>query len=109
MARTVIRILTLAAIGLAGCQTQDQVLDNEQGLATQVALKRGRFELGCPTAQATVLSRNMLQPVLWNGIERSEYTVGVAGCGKRLTYIAVCQIGSPSCLAVASRGDAPLQ
>jgi len=109
MIRPTIRILALAAIGLAGCQTQSQVLDNEQGMATQVALNRGRFELGCPTAQATLLSRNMLQPVLWNGIERAEYTVGVAGCGKRLTYVAVCQIGSPSCLAVASRGDAPLQ
>jgi len=49
------------------------------------------------------LSSNVLQPVLWGGQERAEYTVGVSGCGKRATYVVVCALGSPSCFAAASR------
>ena len=58
------------------------------------ALRRGQFELGCPTASGTILSRNVLQPVLWGGVERAEYTIGVQGCGKRATYISVCPVAS---------------
>jgi hypothetical protein len=92
-----------AAAILSGCQSDQQVLAGEQGNAVQVATNRGRFEMGCPQAQGMVLSQNLLQPVAWGGMERAEYTVGVEGCGQRRTYIVVCQIGSPSCFAAASR------
>ena len=93
----------LAALFVAGCQTQAQILQSEQGVATQVAVNRGRFELGCPQASGTILSSNLLQPVLWGGQERAEYTVGVEGCGQRKTYIVVCQLGSVSCFAAAGQ------
>jgi hypothetical protein len=32
----------------------------------------------------------MIQPVVFGGIERAEYTIGVEGCGKRSVYMAVC-------------------
>lgn len=46
---------------------------------------------------------NLLQPVVWGGLERAEYTVGVEGCGQRKTYIVVCQLGSISCFAAAGQ------
>lgn len=93
----------LAALIVSGCQTQEQILQSEQGVATQVAVNRGRFELQCPQATGTILSSNVLQPVVWGGQERAEYTVGVAGCGQRKTYIVICQLGSISCFAAAGQ------
>jgi hypothetical protein len=96
-------LTVLAASLVAGCQSDQQVLAGEQGSAVQVATNRGRFEMGCPQAQGMVLSQNLLQPMAWGGMERAEYTVGVEGCGQRRTYVVICQIGSPSCFAAASR------
>lgn len=94
-------------VGLAGCQTPTQTLDAESNAAQQTALARGQFDLSCPNATATVLSRNLVNPVLngpmMNGVQRAEYTVGVSGCGQKAVYISVCQIGSVSCIAAASR------
>lgn len=95
--------LGIAAVVLAGCQTDAQILAAERTTALQAALRRGQFEMGCPQATGTVLSATMLQPVVWGGIERAEYTVGVEGCGLRKTYIVVCQLGSSACFAVAAR------
>jgi hypothetical protein len=96
-------LVPLAALIVSGCQTQEQILQSDQGVATEVAVNRGRFELGCPQAMGTILSSNVLQPVVWGGQERAEYTVGVEGCGQRKTYIVVCQLGSISCFAAAGR------
>jgi hypothetical protein len=101
----------MAALGtamvLAGCVTPAQFLDSKQGMATQYALARGQFEMSCPTAQASVLSREVVQPPMrgpWvGGVQRAEYTIGVAGCDRRTTYVVVCALGSPSCFAAASR------
>ena len=92
-------------ITLAGCQSQGQILASEEGVATQTAVRRGQFELGCPEATGSILSSNMLQPVLWGGEERAEYTIGVSGCGKRAVYVVVCPMGSTGCFAGAARGN----
>ena len=93
----------LAALIVTGCQTPAQTLQSDAGVATQVAVNRGRFELSCPQATGTILSSNLLQPVVWGGMERAEYTVGVAGCGQKKTYIVVCQVGSISCFAASGQ------
>lgn len=95
--------LCLACVAVAGCQTDAQLLDSERAAALQAALRRGQFEMGCPQATGTLLSATMLQPLVWGGLERAEYTVGVEGCGLRRTYIVVCQLGSQACFAVAGR------
>lgn len=103
-----IRVAFAAIVGLsilAGCQSQGQILAGDEDTATQAALRRGQFELNCPDAKASVLSSNMLQPILWRGVERAEYTVGVSGCGKRLTYIVICPLDSSNCFAGAARGN----
>jgi hypothetical protein len=85
----VLGLITVLTI-LAGCQTQQQTIASAQETATQTALKRGQFELSCPEATATVLSNEMVQPILWGGRERVEYSIGVSGCGKKATYIVIC-------------------
>ena len=80
-----------AVVGIAaGCASQQQQLAQRQDGAVQTALQRGRFDLNCPAATATVLSQDYIQPAIqgpWvNGLTRLEYTVGVAGCNQRTTY-----------------------
>jgi len=93
--------LTLAA---SGCVSQAQFLNNMQPAAIQNAEARGRFELNCPNATATVLSREVVQPVLQGpfvggGLQRAEYTVGVAGCGARKTFVVICPEEGDGCFA----------
>ena len=97
------------ALALPGCQSSQQSLANEQDTALQTAVKRGQFELNCPSATGTVLSSDMLQPVLWRGTERAEYQIGVAGCGRRASYVVVCPMDSDGCVAGAARDNATVQ
>jgi hypothetical protein len=93
-----------------GCESQQQMVDQMQPNAVQVAQKRGQFELNCPAATAEVLSKEMIQtpaPTLrYSPPERAEYTVGVSGCGKRATYLVVCAQGGTGCVAGAGRNAA---
>ena len=87
----------------AGCASQQQQLAARQEGAVQTALQRGRFDLNCPAATATVLSQDYIQPAIqgpWvSGLTRVEYTVGVAGCNQRTTYVVICQEGTETCFA----------
>ena len=88
---------------LGGCQSQQQMVDEMQADATQVAKQRGKFELNCPTATAEVLSKEMIQSEVvnprWAPPQRAQYTVGVAGCDKRATYLVVCAEGGTGCVS----------
>jgi type II secretory pathway pseudopilin PulG len=96
-------LFAAAATLAAGCATQQQVLAQRQSGAVDTALQRGRFDLNCPSATATVLSQDYIQPAVqgpWvNGLTRVEYTVGVAGCNQRTTYVVICQEGTDTCFA----------
>ena len=101
-------ILLLAAGLAAGCTSDQQYLEQGQSEAMAIALDRGRFELNCPAATASVLSQELVQPpvVGWRTIPiaRSEYTVGVEGCGRRATYVVVCPQGGGGCFAAEGGG-----
>lgn len=103
------RLLALCAMvqSAAGCASQQQQLAQRQPAAMQAALQRGRFDLNCPAATATVLSQDYIQPAIqgpWvNGLNRVEYTVGVAGCDQRTTYVVICQEGTETCFAANPR------
>jgi hypothetical protein len=106
-------IRVLGALALAvifcGCQSQQQMVDEMQADATQVAKQRGRFELNCPTATASVLSKEMIQSEIvnprWAPPQRAEYTVGVSGCNKRATYLVICAEGGTGCIAGGARNE----
>ena len=96
-------LIALIAVISTGCATQQQFLQSKQDMAVQAALNRGRFEMNCQEATPVVISREVVQPALqgpWvNGIQRAEYTIGVTGCGKRMTFIVVCPDGGEGCFA----------
>ena len=91
----------------AGCVTQQQQLNARQPTAIDTALQRGRFDLNCPSATATVLSQDYIQPAIqgpWvGGLNRVEYTIGVAGCNQRTSYVVICQEGTDTCFAAQPR------
>jgi len=107
------RYVFLALVGLfatAGCQTQEQMVQGQQGMAVQTAVNRARFDMNCSSATGQVLSTNVSQPAIQGtfrsayGVQRFEYTVGVTGCGQRRTYIVVCpQGGGGGCFAAPGR------
>ena len=101
--RGVGQVAIAVALAAAGCQTQQQFLDQSQGMAMQTAVSRGQFELNCPQATGVVISREVVQPVLqgpWvQGIQRAEYTIGVEGCGERKTFVVICPEGGGGCFA----------
>src|SRR2546426_3214931 len=70
--------LFAAVLSTSGCATQQHQLQARQEGAVQSALQRGRFDLNCPAATATVLSRDYIQPAVrgpWvSGMTRVEYT-----------------------------------
>jgi len=95
----VLGAVALAAV-FCGCQSQQQMVD-------EMAKQRGRFELNCPTATASVLSKEMIQSEIvnprWAPPQRAEYTVGVSGCNKRATYLVVCAEGGTGCIAAGAQ------
>ena len=100
-----IALSVLAFMSASSCATQQQTLDQRQGSATQTALERAKFEMNCPSANATVLSQDFIQPAIqgpWvNGLQRVEYTVGVEGCNQRKVYVILCQVGTDTCFAAS--------
>jgi len=97
------RLAIVTALAAAGCVSQSQFLENKQGMAMQTAVSRGQFELNCPAATGTVLSKEVVQPALQGpvvgGLQRAEFTVGVSGCGKRTTFVVICPEEGDGCFA----------
>jgi hypothetical protein len=106
--KTFTLLALVGALSTVGCQTQQQMVQSQQGMAVQTALNRARFEMNCQSATGTVLSTNVSQPAIQGrfasayGVQRIEYTVGVTGCGNRRTYIVVCPEGG-GCFAAPGR------
>ena len=90
---------------LCGCASGPPFIDQMQPTAVEMAQRRGAFELACPAATAEMLSRETVAPIsIRFGYDRAEYTVGVSGCGKRVSYIVICpDNGGKSCFAGGSR------
>jgi hypothetical protein len=95
----------MALAGLAGCQTNQQFLEQNQAAAMQATMARAAFDLNCPNAQPTLISSKVSQPVTAFGYERTEYTIGVRGCGKQAVYITWC-LNSETCNAINDSNSA---
>lgn len=97
-------VLGLVSLAVMGCQSTAEWMASIQPKAMQTAETRGRFELNCPAATASLLNEQDVQPALqavrYRAPDRAVFTVGVQGCGKRATYVVVCpNDGSGSCFA----------
>jgi len=94
---------------ISACATEAQFLAQTQPAAVNAALARGRFELNCPDATGTVLSKKMTYingigiGMGGGGYEWGEYTVGVKGCGKSAVYETMCR-DSDNCNALSQTG-----
>jgi len=98
----------LTVLALAGCTTSAQYMQQIEPQAIQTAVNRGKFEMNCPSATGTVISKEMLQPVFQGfyargGPERAEYTIGVSGCDQRATYMIICPLDASGCFSVGAR------
>jgi len=106
MSRSLTFLVLIAALVGAGCATQTDFLNSKQPMAMQTAMTRAQFEMNCPGATGTVLSRDVIQPTYqgpWvSGIERAEYTIGVEGCGKRTTLVVICPQYGEGCYATGT-------
>ncbi|MDD2738377.1 MAG: hypothetical protein PHR94_05550 [Methylomonas lenta] len=95
--RVCLAVLVIPLI-LSGCATEAQFLAQNEPAALNTALSRGRFELNCPQASGTVLSKKV---TYINGLgvgmgggggyEWTEYTIGVRGCGKSAVFETMCR------------------
>ena len=96
-------LVIIVALAIAGCVSQPQFLNDYQPQATKAALSRAKFEMDCQEVTPTIISREVVQPALQGpyvgGIERAEYTIGVAGCEKRSTFVVICPQGGDGCFA----------
>ncbi|PTR10180.1 hypothetical protein C8R32_102269 [Nitrosospira sp. Nsp5] len=94
----------VVALIASGCASGPPLIDSMQPEAVSMAARRAQFEMNCPAANAEVISRETIQPVSvrW-GVERVEYTIGVAGCGQRATYVVICSQNNSSCFAGGGR------
>ncbi len=99
----------LACMVTASCATGPAYLDQAQPEAVSMAVRRGQFELNCPAAKGDLISREEIQPLVntfrFSGPVRAEYTIGVAGCGKRTTYIVICPENGSGCYAGGARNE----
>ena len=97
----------IAGALVAGCASGPPFIDQMQPEAISMATRRGQFELNCPTATGQLLSRETIQPLVqtwrFQGTVRAEYTVGVAGCGQRTTYVVVCPQDGAGCFPAGAR------
>ena len=107
MSKTLVIYAFMAALGAAGCMSQEQFLASKQPTAIQTALSRAQFEMNCPSANGQVLSKEVTQPAFqgprMQGEERGLFTVGVAGCNQRRVYEVFCPMGGDSCTALEGR------
>jgi hypothetical protein len=106
--KTNIGLAALSIAVIAGCATDAQYMQKLKPQAVETAVNRGKFEMNCQQMTGEVISEDMLQPAIqgfyaMGGPERAEYTIGVAGCGQRATYIVICPLNQTGCWSVGAR------
>ena len=99
MANKFIFALTFAAAAIVSGCASVPLTTSAEPTAVSTALTRARFEMNCPEASATVLSARDVQPLVFGGPERAQFTVGVRGCGKQQTMIVLCSDNANGCFA----------
>ena len=103
MANKFFNALPLAAVAvISGCSSIPLTTSAEP-MAVTTALTRARFDMNCPAASGTVLSKMNIQPLLFNGPERAQFTIGVQGCGKQQTLVVLCADNADGCFAADGR------
>ena len=108
MSLTRLSLALAAVVVITGCQSSAQMLEKLEPQAIQTAVNRGKFEMNCPNATGTILSKTVLQPAIeavrFSGPERAEYTIGIfRSCSERATYLVICPLDSSGCWSAGAR------
>lgn len=90
-------ILALALIG-SGCASGPPFIDEMQPEAMAKAVRRAQFEFNCPAASGEIINRQTLQPLMFGGPIRAQYTIGVSGCEQRATVDVLCSDNNKQCV-----------
>jgi hypothetical protein len=88
-------LIFASVVGLWGCVSQAQFLNQYEGAALATAQRRGAFELNCPDVNSAVF--------LARGVQRAQDTIGVRGCGRQAVYWTMCA-DADNCNALADTG-----
>jgi hypothetical protein len=107
MRRALTRVALVAVLAATGCVSQAQFFDNKR-MAVQDGGEpravRGKLSGGHRDHHLPGVVQPALQGPWVNGIQRPEFTIGVAGCGRRSVFVVVCPEGREGCFAA---GPAP--
>jgi hypothetical protein len=64
-------------------------------------LRPARFELNCPDAAGSVLSKETIEPPdadpSARGVEGAQFTIGATGCGELSTLLVICADRAEGC------------
>jgi len=98
------KFFAFSALTIPAMLSASQPLEDAlQPGAVKVAQQRGASELGCPAATTEVISKHAIEESQTTGWyefpKRAEYTIAVAGCGKRTTYLVACNKFKSACTA----------
>lgn len=86
------------ALLVGGCASGPPFVDQMQSTAMGKAERRGQFELSCQAATGQVINREELAPMAFGGPTRAQYTIGVTGCGKKMTVVVLCSQNNNQCV-----------
>lgn len=94
------RLLPLLAIAaaLSGCMNDQQFIAANQQAAIAATESRAKFELNCQQVNSSILSSKVTDTRF--GYQRTEYTIGVRGCGRQATYLTYC-LDTTNCNALS--------
>jgi hypothetical protein len=92
------------ALVVAGCASGPPFVDRMQPQAMDKAVRRAQFTMGCDGATGEVINRQELEPLFFGGPIRAHYTIGVTGCGKRMTVVVLCSDNNDQCVEGEPRG-----
>ena len=94
------KLLPLLAMtaALSGCMSDQEFIASNQQAAIGATESRAKFELNCQQVSSSILSSKVTQNRI--GYQRTEYTIGVRGCGRQATYLTYC-LDSTNCNALS--------
>ena len=99
----IVGVVGLLAITASCAMTESQFVASRKEEAMRTAMATGRASMECPQAGGTLLSTDVTQPGSYgagaweHSMQKAEYTVAIAGCGKTETSVVLCPRDGTGC------------
>jgi hypothetical protein len=89
----------IAMLVVGGCASGPPFVETMRPKAVSMAESQAKFALNCPQATGSVLDSQELQPLVFGGPVRAQYSIGVAGCNRRTIVQILCSENNNQCVA----------